>query len=317
MLFDGIMVLQGPLTRLLLRIGRAELAQVLMSAGYLLISALLAWTGLQYRSSGLQLAAVLVALAGAAIAWHLSNRRWHLIHDTPTTRVRSAAQGFVELVGLAELSQGQAPLAFNGLPPCVWFEVVITARSKETGRSSTWTRISDETFVLRDETGECVIDPDHAEVHMARVRRWSIAERSYHARYLMQGDVLYAIGALETLRGDDGGLDRRADMAALLRLWKGNSASLHRRFDTDRDGDISPEEWQQAVAEAERIVKAQHKDLREHPDVNILRAPKRDLPYILSNRDPDALARRFRHWSYVHASVFILALGGGARLATG
>ena len=72
----------------------------------------------------------------------------------------------------------------------------------------------------------------------------------------MEGDTLYAIGALETLRGADGGLSRRADVAALLRQWKTDPSSVQRRFDADRDGGISPEEWQVAVAEAGRIVDA-------------------------------------------------------------
>ena len=241
------------------RVGRAEFAQALTCAGYLLISAILLWFGAK-------LPGLIVAIIGAAIAWYLSNRRWHLIHDTPTTRIRSAAQGLVELHGTAQLSKGQAPLVFNGLPACVWYEVVINdvaAPNSDYRRS--WVRISDETFVLQDETGQCVIDPDHAEVHMAHVRRWRMEDRRYNARYLMQGDTLYAIGSLETLRGGDGGMDRRADVAHLLRQWKLDPRDLKRRFDRDKDGEITPEEWQQAVIEAEKIVDEQHKDLRAHP----------------------------------------------------
>lgn len=108
------------------RVGRAEITQALTCAGYLLISAFLIW-------AGARLPGLVVAVVGAAIAWYLSNRRWHLIHDTPTTRIRSAAQGFVELCGTAELSPGQPPLAFNGLPACVWYEVVINDASVSSG----------------------------------------------------------------------------------------------------------------------------------------------------------------------------------------
>ena len=284
------------------RVGRAEISQALICAGYLLLGALVLWAGAIVPG-------LIVTITGAAIAWYLSHRRWHLIHDTPTTRIRSAAQGLVELSGTAELSPGQATLTFNGLPPCVWYEVVINdvSASNRTYHSS-WIRVSDETFVLRDETGQCVIDPDHAEVHMAHVRRWRMGDRRYSARYLQQGDPLYAIGALETLRGGDGGLDRRADIAHLLRQWKLDSRDLKRRFDHDGDGDITPEEWQQAVLEAEHIVDAQHKELRAHPDTHVMRAPASALPYILSNQDPEALARRFRSWSLFHMTIFVLAV---------
>ncbi len=298
---------------LMVRIGRAELVQAVTSAGYLAVSAALLWWS-RTGTPGLAAAGCVVALAGAALAWHLSNRRYHLIHDTPTARVRSAAQGLTELVGTAELSPGQAPLAFNGLPSCVWFEVVISESDPAGRGGSTWTRISDETFVLRDDTGECIIDPDHAEVHMAHVRRWRMDSTRYHARYLMQGDTLYAIGALQTLRGADGGFDRGADVAQLLREWKRNPKALQRQYDSDRDGQISPEEWSAAVSEAGRIVDAQHAERRLHPDVHVMRAPRRGLPYILSNRDPEVLARRFRHWSWFHAGVFFAALAGAAWL---
>lgn len=296
MFFEALAPLQA-------RVGRAEIMQALTCAGYLLISAILLW-------AGAKLPGLIVTVVGAAIAWHLSNRRWHLINDTPTTRVRSAAQGFVELSGTAELSPGQLPLAFNGLPACVWYEVVITDVSVSSGgHSASWVRVSDETFVLRDDTGECVIDPDHAEVHRAHTRRWRMEDRRYSARYLLQGDALYAIGALETLRGGDGGLDRRADVAHLLRQWKRDPSDLKRRFDSDGDGDITPQEWQQAVVEAERIVDSQHKELRAHPDTHVMRAPKTGLPYILSNQDPDTLALRFRYWSWFHLTAFLVALG--------
>lgn len=308
-------MLTDALAPLLVRIGRAELIQALTSAGYLLLSATLLWAGVQAGAEAFRLGAVAVTLTGAAAAWYLANRRFHIIHDTPTALLRSAAQGYVELVGIAELSPGQALLSFNGLPPCVWFEVVITRGDRAGAALSTSTRISDETFVLRDDTGACIVDPDHAEVHMAHVRRWSSDGCHYRARFLRQGDPLYAIGALETLRTADGGFDRRADVAHLLREWKRDGKGLRRRFDTDRDGHISAGEWQQAVAEAQRIIDATHLEHHEQPDVHLIHAPGGGLPYILSNRDPETLARRFRQWSRFHAGMFAVALSGAVWLA--
>ena len=299
---------------LLVRFGRAELIQALTSAGYLLLGIGLAWFGVAGHFPPATLVAITAVLLGAAAAWHLSHRRWHVIHDTPTALLRSAAQGYVELNGTAELSPGQHAAPFNGLPPCVWFEVLITDVSGP--EVTRWTRTSDETFVLRDQTGECVIDPDHAEVHHSHVRRWSVGDRRYHARYIRHGEPLYAIGSLETLRGIDGGFDRRADVAHLLRQWKRNPVSLRRRFDGNKDGEISAEEWEAAVKEAQAIVDAQYEERRDHPDIHIMRAPRDGLPYILSNRDPEFLAKRFRHWSWFHGAAFLTASGTGFWLAT-
>jgi len=134
MLFDGVMVLQGLLTRLALRIGRAELAQVLMSAGYLLLSALLAWTGFQSRSSGLQLAAVLVALAGAAIAWHLSNPQPEPLSSSAwERRLAQAAHRLLYLLPLLLVVSGYLISTADGRPVDVfgWFELPATLQGIE------------------------------------------------------------------------------------------------------------------------------------------------------------------------------------------
>jgi hypothetical protein len=65
-------------------------------------------------------------------------------------------------------------------------------------------------------------------------------------------------------------------------------------------------------------VAQEHGEIRRQPGVHILRAPVDGRPYLLSNRDPDRLMRRFRWWSWFHLAVFMVAaataLAGLARL---
>ena len=58
-------------------------------------------------------------------AWILAYRRYRQIHDLPTSKVASAAQGYVELFGRSERLDGE-PLAskISGLP-CCWYRYYI------------------------------------------------------------------------------------------------------------------------------------------------------------------------------------------------
>ena len=301
----------NPVLPLRVRLGRAEFIQSLISAGYLLLGGTLIWLGWQQGpSQWFRIVGAMIIVVGAAFAWHASRRRAHLIADTPTTRIRSAAQGYVEVVGEASLFPGQAPLAFNGLPPCVWFEVVIAdAPTLTTPHGNYWVRTSDEVFMLRDDTGCCVVDPDHAEIHSARQRQWSLDGSRYRARYLMVGDTVHVMGELRTMRAHDGAGERRAHVAEILRMWKQHPKRMLQRFDRNRDGDIDTDEYQEAVKQAEQEVRRRERELRTHPDVHLMQAPQGDYPFILSDRDPHVLAQRFKTWSLVHTVIAIATAG--------
>lgn len=113
-----------------------------------------------------------LAMAIAGICFYLIFRFLHrarLVNDTPTSRIRSAAQGYVELEGRGELLPGEATLAPLTGTPCLWFSYKVEEREQEaSGGSGQWRMIRKGTsphhFLLVDETGECLIDPARAEV---------------------------------------------------------------------------------------------------------------------------------------------------------
>ena len=87
-------------------------------------------------------AAVVIAVALlAAGSGYSSWRTWRLVshirlvEDTPTAKIRSAPQGYVELEGVGKLMDGPPIIAkLSGLP-CVWFrykieELVTTASGR-------------------------------------------------------------------------------------------------------------------------------------------------------------------------------------------
>lgn len=150
-----------------------------------------------------------------------------------------------------------------------------------------------------------MVDPDGAEVVNAHRKTWSDGDYRHMAKYLLPGDTLYALGELATLGGARTTLDKRSDLSALLREWKRHPSQLLARFDADQNGLIDLAEWEAIREAAGQEVDNQHRELRLSPDIHVLRAPPDGRPLLLSNQDPDWLARRYRRWSWFHLAVFL------------
>ena len=286
-----------------------NLIRSLISAGYLAIGIIFIVYGYNHQQQYLRMAGIAVLSLGGLIAWLAALKRYRVIADTPTAVLRSAAQGYVELVGTCRAIPDADLLHYGKAPPCLWYLATIIEQNRSFGKTRTNTRYerSEDTFLIEDGTGECAIDPEHAEVLSAHQTSWRNGNTYYKVRYLLPGDHLYAIGDMRTLRAADGTLDHRADVNALLREWKTDRAALVQRFDTDGDGEIDLQEWQGAVSAAGREVDARHRDMRLEPGLHLMRAPGDGRPFLLSNRDPDELRRRYKWRAWFHLSVFVAA----------
>jgi hypothetical protein len=241
-------------------------------------------------------------------AWLVAHRRHRLTADTPTSNIASAVQGYVELKGRAE-AHPSAPLfsRIRGLP-CVWYRYLVQER-----RNDTWQTIqqtaSDSTFLLRDETGECIVDPDHAEILTRHSDVKHVGDQRFMEFLLLPKDKLYALGQFKTLNPVDTRLDPREDVGNLLAEWKQNRPALLDRFDLNRDGDIDEQEWRLARAQAKREVEKQHRELRAQPGFHILVAPSDGRRFLITNRDPEGMTRSLQRWSWFFMGSFVLSLG--------
>src|SRR3569832_2181805 len=211
---------------------------------------------------------VVIAVAvGAFIAAFVSLRRARLIEDTPTSRIRSAAQGYVELEGEAVMMEGVPIIAPLTLLPCAWFRYRVEERVENNRGDARWRTLrrgtSDGIFVLRDDTGDCVVDPDGATVTPSARDVWygdtptpppmhrnkTVWRHGGRYRYreerIHAGDYLYAIGEFRSTGGAEGPAHADA-LRALLAEWKRNRSALLARFDDNRDGAIDVDEWERA-----------------------------------------------------------------------
>jgi len=232
----------------------------------------------------------------SCIGWMWLYRHYRVIHDTPTSRIASAAQGYVELVGRAAMLPGPPLLSRSG-KPCCWYSVQEFTRVpgtinwlKHQRRSST------EPFLLADETGVCVILPEGAghffTLHEARRTE---GDHGYHEWILLAGDALCAAGELTTVNHaapelavtlthedvkvliaerrkernemlDSGrAAAEHAAVGALIADWKTDPEGLGDRFDRDRDGTIDLKEWEHARMAARREVRRRATPQSEAP----------------------------------------------------
>ena len=260
------------------------------------------------------LALVLVAVLAVA-AWVMSFRRWRAMGDTPTSRIASAAQGYVELVGQGRNIPEFPVLSHLTQLPCLWYRYVVDERTS----NNKWKRVasgrSGESFVIDDGSGMCLVDPEHAEVIPLRKETWYKNDFRYTEWLILPQETVYVLGEFVTIGGANVQLDAKRDVAELLVEWKRNRPQLLARFDLDRDGEINADEWILARSQARREVGKRHNEIRTQSGTHMIQKPRDGRLFLISNADPSKLARRYRNWAWLHLAVFLAAIWGMVAIA--
>jgi hypothetical protein len=230
--------------------------------------------------------------------------------DVATSRIGSAAQGYVQLRGRASVAPDElirSPI--SGLA-CLWFRYRVYSKDGERGE---WRQIdsacSHTTFEIADGTGSCRIDPDDAEV-VAPERRVSYRDGDkVIEELLLGGGQIHVLGEFSTVGGATAVLSLSEDVGTLLASWKRDPAELKRRFDLDGNGEIDLAEWELARRLATRTVEQQHREIRQLADMHMMRAPRDGRVYLISTLPPQRLRWRLLAWSAFHFGVALLGLG--------
>ena len=250
--------------------------------------------------------AALTVLAGL-FGWGVALRRRRAIADTPTSRIASAAQGYVELRGTGKPLAGEPLISRLRGMRCLWYSYQVEQRDGDR-----WKTIdsgeSDASFLLDDGSGQCVVDVEGAEILTRHKETWTQADYRNTEWTLMVNDPVYVLGEFRTIGLGDVELDMRQDIGALLAEWKKDQPALLKRFDLNRDGVIDEKEWVLARQSARREVARMHREALAAPSLDTLRQPAGGQLYLISNHDPDKLARRYLWWSLWHLTVFFGAL---------
>ena len=283
--------------------------------------------------------AVAFAFAAAAFAYggYGVFKRWshaRFILDTPTSKIRSAAQGYVELKGVLKALPGEAMRAPLTGKECVWWryrieeEVQVDKKRQwrviDSGASEAW-------LCLDDETGQCLINPNGAQISSTLQQRWQGNTRHpmavkpsgwrafvhfgkryrYSEERLHEAQSLYAIGDFRTQRVQ---VDSHSLQRDLINQWKCDFPALLAHFDHNQDGELDTQEWEAVRIEAAQQAQQQALKAQAAEAVSILSKPAEKRPFILSDSSESALAWRFYRHAAGHALLCIAGAIGCAWL---
>jgi hypothetical protein len=256
------------------------------------------------------------------------------MEDMPTARIRSAAQGYVELIGQALPPDVplRAPLTGS---LCAWYRFRVERRKGEGGNSG-WEveqqGVSDAQFWLDDGSGRCIVDPEGAEVRARDKRTWvgaapqfvpespgavlwsGDAEHRYTEELILPGDRLYALGqfaSLDPLQASPQD-DLRERVIALKTDPRQRAA-----FDTNRDGELDAAEFAQLRAAAKAQVEQARREQAARPQTHVLRKPTGRRIFLLSTLPPDGLSGTLRRQAWAWLAAGLVALGLLAAVVSG
>ncbi len=243
-------------------------------------------------------------------AWYSALYRLRTVSGTATSRIGSAAQGYVELTGRGDVYQTPVLSRYSNLP-CLWCRYKMERRSSDNkGWHTEESGESNALFVIDDGTGKCVVDPEGAEILTRHKDSWMKGDYRYTEWKLLDIDFIYALGEFRTVGGSNTTLTQDELVKQVLSEWKTDNADLLKRFDLDNNGVLDMQEWMLARSAAKREAEKRMNEVLAEPDTNFMLQPRDGRLFLISNFDQDRLARRYKIWAWAHVVIFFGALGG-------
>ncbi len=280
---------------------------------------------------------LLLAIAGLSIYLlyrsYQAYNRYRFMDGTATSKIRSASQGYVELKGLGEWMPGDqifSPFSGNR---CLWFHCTIEEK-KRSGKHSRWINMSNlksqQLFQLVDDTGVCIIDPEHAFITPELERSWygsnlmaqnsPPASRSswikpglafgfgryrFKERLIRPASEIYAIGNFQTHRLEPTESLVSRQVEELIREWKLKPGKYLSNFDVDGNGKIQNQEWKNIRHAARNQVMASN--LKQYQPQNLMsKSTDSKQPYILSAVSEQELILRKKLLAQVSVIVAVI-----------
>lgn len=254
------------------------------------------------------------------------------IEDTPSSKIRSTAQGYAEVSGKQYPLPNLQIIAPLTVIPCTWYRYQIYKKNQK----NAWFLISQgessEHFMIKDPTGFCVVDPLGADIHPTSHDTWygfssNPQGKSKYKIMLILGFIfggyqykearmeidsdIYALGNFTTIRAGEAALtqqslEKQADL--LVKKWGKDYDSLIAKFDLNKDGILSPEEKLIIQQAAESEIREKYSAQKQDAVINVL--SKKGLtgrqPYLISNITQKQLARKYRFYSTLWLILFMI-----------
>lgn len=257
------------------------------------------------------------------------------IENTPTSKIRSAAVGKVELSGLARMRKPlKSPI--TQLDCCWWLCRVQELRSN--GKNSHWATIKSmgslDIFFLQDPTGQVMVNPMGAELSVLNstfelnamnrtkiapvLQSWGVGDTNWFGlnkkmrvleECLPDCAPVYVLGEIAPVK--DHLADRDGRFRARLRHVKEDAEQM-KGADTNQDGTVDAQEWDAMLhKQEEQFLKEELARQSQEPqeEAMLVRAPQSGT-YLISTGTQSEVTRRYR-WATP------LSLLGGLLMSAG
>lgn len=259
--------------------------------------------------------------------------RSRLIDDMPTSRIRSASQGYAEITGKAVLLDAPqlSPLS-NTL--CLWWRHKVEERDSDNDWSTVEQKTCKAAFFIDDGTGHCEVQHQGAEISCIHERTWygdtkrpllkpqsapsntwgatllktnRSGDYRYREELILEGDNIYALGEFITDSTHNNTRTLRQRAGDIIRQWKQDYSKLLNRFDTNKDGELSIKEWKSVQQAAAIAAQEEQREASQQPEKHYLKKPSiGNMPFIITSKNPDDMVKQFRLKALAFAVAFLV-----------
>lgn len=212
--------------------------------------------------------------------WVAAYKRYRTTADLPTSKIASAAQGYVEIHGKSALIAGTDTRApFSG-KTCCWFRYSVEKKNTGGEWRISEAMTSDKPFLLIDDSGTCQIDPTGAEIMPVDKQVWVEDDIRVSEWRIPENCELFAVGKLSTI----------GPTAETVPI-KGRIKTLH-VYQGSRERFIKTEDKQKTKISVPVAATKERK--------NYLKKPDDGRVFLIAGLHPDKVGQRFFLISLTH-----------------
>lgn len=256
-----------------------------------------------------------------------------MIADLPTSKIRSASMGMVELKGVAKRKYNLISPAAN--LPCIYYRVK-KYRKASRDETSAWScyetiRSGAVPFYIQDESGRACIYPSGAVVYPLKKESYiNIGgtfssgininvplNEKWEEELILDNSPLYVLGWAEYPLQEERSEIKNIRLNILRQIK--HDKDLLMKYDKDKNGVVDQYEWEKAVSDADKIAckKYLQKPAGASSAFIVLEPPYKGLPMVIaSTRIEEKILKKYSFLfgfnlvlticSFVLGSVFLI-----------
>jgi len=251
--------------------------------------------------------------------------RW--VSNTPTSKIRSLAEGMVEVLGKGLRKYDMlSPISAT---PCIYYRLTRYTQRFSTGGRERWSMVSDVhtsnvPFWIEDETGKVMVVPQGAEIVLGPgsgviKNQRLIGQSEKLVEYVLpESAEVYCLGFARPQKGG-ASVSMKDRVIARLRRLKSDKTELA-RYDLNGDGVIDEQEWEHARKDVQQQVAVevlQTRTTEAGPETVIGRPGIGGLPFIISLGRPERVSARMLLFSGVLLLIGVIVFTLGVVFLTG